>query len=556
MGLSDVYAWVRSRRPGLFGLGLATAFFTSLATAVVPAVAAAEDAHRPYPCNPDTICIVGDTYDTNGSLKTNQVFVLSHGTADEAQNIFFSGLYSVWARPYGGKHVADAEQKYELQPTSLPDVASWTACTPDAQGFCNPTQMFAQHFRVARFGDGTKWVYQQVSDRFSCPAPGSPATSFAGILLNPKNGDSGFQNRAGTRCEYSTENFPVIEGAFWTTCAASSGVFCRFPNPGTYLVRYREGDNSANSKTLVYRTITGKGITCSASALSNLSATSSSSRSCEYLPLPTFLSVRGNWSLVGLCEKCGDLSFEVTSGMEQGRANEEESAFAWQLGASVTAEAGTPFADVSATVSANYAEDRKDVVSDSFTQSVATGLSVECAGALYQWVTGVQERCMPRNPSSCVSVARSNIFQCVASDQSQSPAPGTPTSGGVSTAAAPKSQPSTTTTGGSTSSTSAPTSTGAASPTPAPIVSQEALKLQKCDSIWSTKLSRAESITVNNLRGKVGVDLALAILAYQTNELAIADSSSVRVESFSKYCILGGNLSVIETKTNPLPVLP
>lgn len=555
-GACAVYSNCNALQSGRAKASLILVAGALLALAASQADAQVSEAYRPYPCgiNQGNGCVVGPTFNSDGTVNTAQVNVLSYGTNGSFQNIFFSGLDKIYCAPHGGKHVEG--YTCQIQPVELPKVTNWDACTIDANSRCNPA-MSAQKYRIARFGDGSKWIYQSVAGSFLCPT--GTAESFAGIKINPLTGKNEI-NRTGMRCEWSTEQFPAIPERTWTTCAASTGVECRFPSPGDYLVRINSAAANAELTTATYRTVSGSKIMCSTDALGAPKNDAAERWSCEYLPLPTFLSVKGDWNLVGLCTNCGNVDFNVSSGVEKGKSKDTESPFTWQLGASMSASAGSPLVmEATVDVSANYTNDSRNVISNSFTQNQSTSFTIQCgAGSLYQWVTGVEEVCMPGNAGNCVSVARSNVFRCLPSNLpaggppiqfagtppaiAAAPAAGSGTSSGTTPAATTPSSTPTTTTPSSTASgtTTAGTTTSGSppAPTPAPTAATPPPDFRTaCSQKWTAKFRDKQSAPKNEV-------LPLLTAEGQDKlESSLADAPpphNVSRESYMSICVKNG----------------
>ena len=497
------------------------------------------EAYRPYSCgaNQGNGCVVGPTFNPDGTTNTAQVNVLSYGANGSFQNIFSSGLDKIYCAPHGGKHVEP--YTCQIQPVELPKVTKWDACTVDANGRCNPP-MAPQQYRIARFGNESRWIYQFVAGAFLCPT--GTAESFAGIKINPLTGKNEL-NRTGMRCEWSTEQFPAIPGRTWTTCAASTGVECRFPSQGDYLVRINSAAANAELSSATYRTVTGSKIMCSIDALGAPKNDAAERWSCEYLPLPTFISVKGDWNLVGLCTNCGNVNFNVTSGVEKGSSKDTESAFTWQLGASMSASAGSPLVmEATVDISANYTNDSRNIVSNSFTQNQSTSFSIECgAGSLYQWVTGVEEVCMPGNAGNCVSVARSNVFRCLPSNlpAGQPPIQFVAAPAAAATPAAGSTTPSSATPSGTTPTSTTPSSTTPVSTTPSSTPASTTTTTvvtppdtaTACTDTWTSKFKRNLSATKNEVRRLLTPDGQQKLEALPTSTVSRDDYLNICVKN-------------------------
>jgi len=533
-------AAARFRAPPVLYAGVLIVF------AALQVSAQASEAYRPYPCgtNQGNGCVVAPTFNDDGTEKKGQVNVLSYGSNGSYQDIFFSGLDKIYCKPHGGQHVESYTCK--IQPVDLPKVTEWITCTPAADGNCNPA-MSPQQYRIARYGSGSRWIYQFVSGSFQCPA--GSANSFSGIKIDPMSGDNAIQ-KTNVSCGWSKEQFPAIPGRRWTTCAASSGVDCRFPSPGDYLVRLNHAVGSGDPVSETYRTVTGSNITCDYLKLGGPLGAGSHKRSCEYLPLPTFVSVKGDWNLVGLCSNCDNVNFKVTSGVEKGSSKEAESAFTWQLGASMSASAGSPLTmEATVDISANYTSDSRNIVSNSFTQNQSTSFAIECgAGALYQWVTGVEEVCMPGNAGNCVSVARSNLFRCLPSDMPAGKPPvqfdlATPAAAepAAETTASGNATPNTTTSGSATPST---TTSGTATPgtppaptTTATVVTPSVNFRTACSDKWTTKLRGKTTASEFEVKPLLTADGQLKL---ESSLAATPPPYIVTKESYMNICVKHG----------------
>ncbi len=363
--------------------------------------------YRPYPCKVTTseVCTLGAVYDPYGVIVAEQVYSISYGTAATTYNVLVSGRKAeFYCTARAGLDIPGFTlTSCEVQPVLLPSgLGGFTSCTPNASGFCVVT-MTPHHFRVARFGDGSSWIYQFVSSEFACPAAGSAMTNFAGIAVTNSRA-------AGTKCEVSVNDVPGAPRARWTTCSGSEFEPCVFPSAGGYLVRYGTEDGGARFH---YRVMSGTSVRCTNTAFQTDPAPNKIKR-CDYLELPKIAKVTGSWEIAGICENCSNATFEVVTGVVQGNTKSAQSAWSFELSEQISFEG--EFLPVSGSISASQAWSASNLVSDSFSKEESSTLTVGCdLGVLWQWVTSVQNYCLPNsgNTADCVSVARSKMFQCL-----------------------------------------------------------------------------------------------------------------------------------------------
>lgn len=359
--------------------------------------------YRPSPCKAASKCALGAVYDPKGDIVDDQVYSISYGNADTTYNVLVSGRAAAFAcESRAGLDIPGFTLTgCEVQPVLLPSgLGGFTKCTPNQWGFCGPT-MAPHHFRVARFGNGSIWIYQFVASEFACPADGALATTndFNGMQVpNP--------HAWGTRCEVSNNTIPAAPRARWTTCSAEFET-CSFPSAGSYLVRY------GAHNTFYYRLMSGTGVRCSATAFRMDPAVGSVKR-CDYLELPKIAKVTGSWEIAGTCENCTNANYEVVTGVVQGNTKSAQSSWSFELSEEISFEG--ELSPVSGSISSSQTWSASNLVSDSFSKEESTTLTVGCdLGVLWQWVTSVQNYCLPNSGSTadCVSVARSKLFQCL-----------------------------------------------------------------------------------------------------------------------------------------------
>lgn len=374
--------------------------------------------HRPYPCGKvgNDQCAVAPVYgDDARTVNAEQVTVLSYGKGGTFHNLFLSGIKTVECYQYLGKPTDGDDYACTLQAITLPAAGGWTDCTLDSDGICSPP-MAPHTYKIARYGDGTKWVYSFVSSAFQCPTTGGGRT-FNGFRFNTETSHADNGSTGTKKCQYSNEVFHGAPGSFWSTCAAAEGATCKFPGLGTFLVRY----GNARQQRYFYRLVTGSEIKCKATSFRpdnpafNGVEPASGQKGCQYLELPTITSIHGGWRLVGMCANCGDVNFNVTSGVERGSTHEQETSFSSEVSASVSVSGGIGgFAETSTQVSASYGEAARNMISDSFSKNESASFTVLCgSGGLWQWVTGVTTQCVAGNNDSCEIDAKSNFFRCL-----------------------------------------------------------------------------------------------------------------------------------------------
>lgn len=391
-----------------------------LAPQQASAAQAVSGASRPYPCVQayNDQCGVAPVYGGDGkTVNAAQVTVLSYGKGATYHNLFLSGIKTVECWQYLGRATDGDDYTCTLQAITLPDAGGWTDCAVDAQGFCGPP-MAAHTYRIARYGDGaTKWVYAFVSSAFPCPASDTTNTkTFDGFRFNTDTSKANIATTGTKKCQYSHNVFTGAPGSFWSTCAAAEGATCKFPGLGTYLVRY----GNKQTTRYFYRVVTGSQIKCQltyfrADHVHFNMVDPGGNKVCQYLELPTITSIHGDWRLVGMCANCGDVNFNVTSGVERGSTHEQETSFSSEVSASVTADGGIGgIAETSTTVSASYSQAARNMISDSFSKNESASFTVLCgSGGLWQWVTGVTTQCVAGNDDDCEIDAKSNFFRCL-----------------------------------------------------------------------------------------------------------------------------------------------
>jgi len=388
--------------------------FAAWATGAGPAAGEELKDYRPYPCLKSQNCALGATYDETGNTNEQQVYVISYGTEATTYQVMVSGRKAahVCDTILGWDVAGQTVSQCQVQPILLPAKTNGFELCTLTNGACSPPPSASQHkFRVARFGVGIaagaassdeKWMYQYVSSSFPCKAD-----DFVGVNAAAVNG-------SGARCEYS-EPVEAAPGAVWTTCAAENAT-CRFPASGSYLVRF----GARLPDDFFYRVISGSQVNCTNAAFKGDPASGFTKR-CDYLELPKIASVSGAWEVVGMCEGCSDVTYNLVTGVTQGNEKSSASAWSFELGQEVSVSADVGFASVAGTVTAGQTWSGGNAITDSFTKDDETTLTVSCeSGKLWQWVTSVQNYCMPNSGSTsdCVTVARSKMFQCLSPDES------------------------------------------------------------------------------------------------------------------------------------------
>lgn len=184
---------------------------------------------------------------------------------------------------------------------------------------------------------------------------------------------------------------------------------------GTYIVRY-----GVDSRW-VYRTFNGTEFPCGLLSFGSDPA-ENVYKSCEYLSAPQIKYVYGKWEEVELCEGCSKEIYTKRVGVTQGEAKTTESSWSVELSLTLEESAGVEgvsSSKVSSTLTATTAG--AESISNSFTTQYETETQFECEkGALYQWVTTVEDICGPLS-KSCTTVARAHEFICT--DPSDVPGP-------------------------------------------------------------------------------------------------------------------------------------
>lgn len=405
----------RSQVPHLFaclawGVGLLlVAVLSSFLTFDRASAAEAEPPSKPgkpVPCGGwGTECYLpADRPD--GTLDANQMTVLSYGAKGGGwQNVIFSGLRQVRCQWYAGDQGGGDKQCVSAK-IDLPKVDHWNDC---ASGSCSITVSNPNAFRIIRYGatsgSDSRWMYMYAAKDTKCVH-----NDFGGMEGDP------FPNVA-KKCQVSSNEFTGKPGASWTVCTSSgaSGQVCQFPNSGNYLVRYGPIDLS----WATYRIVTGTGIDCREGPFNWNAAASAASanygKRCDYLPLPQIARVSGAWDLVGMCLDCGDISYNVTVGVEQGKSRESETS--WSLELSTSFRTGNDESPTGTETSFTASYGARDLIAQSFTKSQGTEFAITCdKGALWQWTTAVENVCFPgsTDPNECLTIARSKMFKCMA----------------------------------------------------------------------------------------------------------------------------------------------
>lgn len=385
----------------LSAIFLGTAFVTPRAAAQALDPPATFD---PYPCGgPGSICNIVSRHKSDGSVDFDHVTTVSYGDPDfdAFHNILSSGISEIRCEAVLGDPTVGRNKPCQVQTVLLPKATGWQPC---AYGTVCPVTVAANNYRVARFGTGNRWVYLLVASAYRCDV-----ADFNGMRFDPNVG-------VAKSCQTSTNEISPSPGSIWRPCAGGTGAECRFPASGTYLVRY--GANNA----WFYRLMTGSKASCDTSTFNGDPVVGGNKR-CDLLEIGQIAKIVGRWEPVGMCANCGSIEYTVSVGVEQGKTRERESAWSAEFSTTVSSSSGVltdGVAKTQASTTFTVGASGRDLLAESFTKSENHELKMSCdKGALWQWVTTVENRCFPggKSRSDCFTAARSKMFQCIAQTQ-------------------------------------------------------------------------------------------------------------------------------------------